>query len=95
MRSERWVGIRAVVVDWQRYAQGEYVGHARTAHVPEYRLRVDDSLTIYYLRTREVLSRPYELEVGDRLRVESLTSGGGGGGAANAGDGALGGRFGR
>jgi len=62
-------------IDWQRYAQGEYVGHARTAHVPEYRLRVDDTLAIYFLRTREVLSRPYQLEVGDRIRVESLTAG--------------------
>ncbi len=76
---------RGSVADWQRYAQGEYVGHARTAHVPEYRLRVDDSLALFFLRTREVLSRPYELEVGDRLRVESLTSGGGGGGSNNGG----------
>ncbi|MEN0109556.1 MAG: polysaccharide biosynthesis/export family protein [Planctomycetota bacterium] len=62
-------------IDWQRYAQGEYVGHARTAHVTEYRLRVDDTLAVFYLRTREVLSRPYQLQVGDRLRVESLTAG--------------------
>ena len=62
-------------IDWQRYAQGEYVGHARTAHVPEYRLRVDDTLAVYYLRTREVLSRPYQLQVGDRVRIESLTAG--------------------
>lgn len=62
-------------VDWQRYAQGEYVGHARAAHVPEYRLRVDDNLSMRYLRSREVLSRPYQLEVGDRVRVESLTAG--------------------
>ncbi|MCA9262070.1 MAG: hypothetical protein KDA61_22790, partial [Planctomycetales bacterium] len=29
-------------VNWQAFAQGEYVGHARLPHVPEYRLRVDD-----------------------------------------------------
>ncbi len=62
-------------IDWQRYAQGEYVGHARTAHVPEYRLRVDDTLALFYLRTREVLSRPYQLQVGDQINVESLTAG--------------------
>lgn len=62
-------------IDWQRYAQGEYVGHARTAHVPEYRLRVDDTLALFYLRTREVLSRPYQLQVGDQVNVESLTAG--------------------
>ena len=72
--------------DWQRYAQGEYVGHARTAHVPDYRLRVDDTLAVFFLRTREVLSRPYELEVGDRLRIESLTSGGGGAAAGGNGN---------
>jgi len=32
-------------------------------------------VAVYYRRTREELSRPYELEVGDRLRVESLTAG--------------------
>ncbi|QDT70812.1 Polysaccharide biosynthesis/export protein [Planctomycetes bacterium MalM25] len=71
-------------IDWQRYAQGEYVGHARTAHVPEYRLRVDDTLAIFYLRTREVLSRPYQLQVGDRVRVESLTAGSSAGGGSGA-----------
>ncbi|MGI9455472.1 MAG: polysaccharide biosynthesis/export family protein [Aeoliella sp.] len=61
--------------NWQTYAQGEYVGHARLPHVPEYRLRVGDQLAVYYLRTREVLSKPYELQVGDTIRVESLTAG--------------------
>lgn len=63
--------------NWQTYAQGEYVGHARLPHVAEYRLRVGDQLAMYYLRTREVLSHPYELQVGDVIRVESLTAGGG------------------
>lgn len=71
-------------IDWQRYAQGEYVGHARTAHVPEYRLRVDDTLAIFYLRTREVQSRPYQLQVGDRIRVESLTAGSSAGAGSDA-----------
>ncbi len=35
-------------IAWQAYAQGEYVGHARLAHVPEYRLRVDDQLDMLY-----------------------------------------------
>src|SRR5690606_34963417 len=62
--------------DWQSYAQGEYVGHARPAHVAEYRLRVGDQLAIYSLRTREVLNQPYELQVGDEIRIESLTAAG-------------------
>jgi polysaccharide export outer membrane protein len=43
--------------------------------VPEYRLREGDTIAVYYLRTREEFSRPYELQVGDRIRVESLTAG--------------------
>ncbi|MEX0586267.1 MAG: polysaccharide biosynthesis/export family protein [Pirellulales bacterium] len=65
------------MIPWQEFAQGEYVGHARTPHVPEYRLREGDLVAVYYRRTREELSRPYEIEVGDRLRVESLTAGAG------------------
>ncbi len=64
---------RSYTVDWQAYAQGEYVGHARTAHVPAYRLRVDDQIAFVFRLTREELSRPYEFQVGDTLRVESLT----------------------
>ena len=61
--------------NWQSYAQGEYIGHARLPHVEEYRLRVGDQIAVYYLRTREVLSQPYELQVGDTISVESLTAG--------------------
>lgn len=60
-------------VDWQAYAQGEYVGHERTPHVPEYRIRVDDQIAFVFRLTREESSRPYELQVGDQIRVESLT----------------------
>jgi polysaccharide export outer membrane protein len=63
------------MIPWQEFAQGEYVGHARTPHVPEYRLREGDVVAVYYRRTREELSRPYELQVGDRIRIESLTAG--------------------
>jgi polysaccharide export outer membrane protein len=64
------------MIPWQEFAQGEYVGHARAPHVPEYRLREGDVLAVYYRRTRQELSRPYELQVGDRIRIESLTAGG-------------------
>ncbi len=60
-------------VDWQSYAQGEYVGHARTPHVPEYRIRVDDQIAFVFRLTREETAAPYELQVGDKIRVESLT----------------------
>ena len=60
-------------VDFQAYAQGEYVGRARIQHVPEYRIRVDDQIAFVFRLTREESSTPYELQVGDRVRVESLT----------------------
>ncbi|MEX2308214.1 MAG: polysaccharide biosynthesis/export family protein [Pirellulales bacterium] len=63
------------MIPWQQFAQGEYIGHARIPHVPEYRLREGDVVAVYYRRTREELSRPYELQVGDRIRIESLTAG--------------------
>jgi polysaccharide export outer membrane protein len=66
-----WEGARAIA--WQAYAQGEYVGHDRIAHVPEYRLRVDDELDLVYRLTREETSTPYRLNVGDEVRVESFT----------------------
>jgi polysaccharide export outer membrane protein len=60
-------------VDWQSYAQGEYVGHSRLPHVPEYRIRVDDQIAFVFRLTREETTTPYELQVGDKIRVESLT----------------------
>ncbi|MEN6458664.1 MAG: polysaccharide biosynthesis/export family protein [Thermoguttaceae bacterium] len=66
-----WEAARAA--EWQAYAQGEYVGHDRTAHVAEYRLRVDDQLDMTYRLTREETSTPYRLNVGDEVQVESFT----------------------
>jgi polysaccharide export outer membrane protein len=60
-------------IPWQAFAQGEYVGPHRGEHVPEYRLRVDDQLQFVYRLTREESSTPYELNVGDTIKVESLT----------------------
>ncbi len=58
---------------WQLYLQGEYVARPRSAHVNEYRLRPDDQLDMIYRVTREETSQPYRLNVGDEVRVESLT----------------------
>jgi polysaccharide export outer membrane protein len=60
-------------IPWQTYAQGEYVGHERTVHIPVYRLRVDDQLDIVYRLSRHETARPYEMNVGDEIRVESFT----------------------
>jgi len=70
-RDCRWEDARFIA--WQAYAQGEYVGHARTEHVAEYRLRVDDQLDMLYRITRDELRTQYKLNVGDEVRVESFT----------------------
>ncbi len=70
-RECRWEDARFIA--WQAYAQGEYVGHARTEHVPEYRLRVDDQVDMLYRITRDETRMPYKLNVGDEVRVESFT----------------------
>src|SRR5262245_13474837 len=51
------------------FGQGAYVDPGRTQHVPEYRLRVDDVVDLVYRRTHEETG-PYQLNVGDRIRVE-------------------------
>jgi polysaccharide export outer membrane protein len=65
-----WDGISPF--PWEVYVQGTYVGHERTAHVPQYRLRVDDRLEFVYRLTRDEIATPYELNVGDEIRVESF-----------------------
>ncbi len=70
-RRRGWEAAR--IIAWQAYAQGEYVGHERLAHVPEYRLRVDDQLDMVYRLTREETATPYKLNVGDEIRIESFT----------------------
>src|SRR5262245_50074139 len=59
-------------IPWQAFGQGEYVGPPRLSHVPEYRLRVDDVIEFVYRLKRDEVSRPYLLDVGDVLKVESL-----------------------
>ncbi|NIP84018.1 MAG: sugar ABC transporter substrate-binding protein [Planctomycetales bacterium] len=56
------------------FAQGEYVGPARTRHVPEYRIRVDDSINFIFRLSQTPSATPYRLEVGDEVRIESLTA---------------------
>src|SRR5439155_11303573 len=49
-----------------------YVGPARSPHVPEYRLRVDDLLEFVFRLKRDELSRSYLLDVGDEIQIDSL-----------------------
>ena len=71
-RDPGWLAQRPI--PWQVFGPGEYVGPARMAHVPEYRLRVDDIVEFVYRLTARQVSRPYRLEVGDRIHVRSLSA---------------------
>ncbi|MHB0959268.1 MAG: polysaccharide biosynthesis/export family protein [Pirellulaceae bacterium] len=69
--EKRWHASRPV--PWEVFAQGEYVGVCREADVPEYRLRVGDELEFVYRLTGIESNEPYKLNVGDRVRIESMT----------------------
>ena len=69
--ESRWSDRR--IIPWELFAQGEYVGPYRDLHVPEYRIRVDDDLEFVYRLTRVESNHAYELNVGDKVRVESMT----------------------
>lgn len=62
------------LIPFQTFGPGEYVGPSRYSHVAEYRLRVDDLIDAVFRATREELSRPYQLEVGDTIRIESVNN---------------------
>lgn len=61
------------MVPWEMFAWGEYIGPERTPHVPEYRLRVDDSLEFVFYQTRKQSANPYQIFVGDVIRISSAT----------------------
>jgi polysaccharide export outer membrane protein len=67
-----WAAARPI--PWEVFAQGEYVGPARLAHVPVYRLRVDDQVAFVYRLSGHVSGQPYRLNVRDRIQVQSLTA---------------------
>jgi polysaccharide export outer membrane protein len=67
-----WAAARPI--PWEVFAQGEYIGPARLAHVPIYRLRVDDQLSFVYYLSGQVSGKPYRLNVRDRIQVQSLSA---------------------
>ncbi len=61
-------------IPWEVFAQGEYVGPARLAHVPVYRIRVDDRLAFVYRLSGQISGQPYRLNVRDRVLVQSVSA---------------------
>lgn len=68
-REPTWSDARPI--PFQAFFQGEYIGPHRLAHLPEYRLRVGDSLELVYRKTVVPSTEPYELNVGDQIRIQS------------------------
>lgn len=60
-------------IPWQAFAQGEYVGEARERQVPQYRLRTDDKIEFVFRLDRIESANAYQINVGDEVRIESLT----------------------
>lgn len=58
---------------FQQYQQGEFVARSRTQYVPNYRLRPDDELEFVFRITRDIQPDPYQINVGDEVRIESFT----------------------
>lgn len=61
-------------IPWEMFAQGEYIGPARLPDVGQYRLRVDDLIEFVYRLDGKPSNTAYSLEVGDQLRIESLSA---------------------
>lgn len=70
-REPRWEASRPI--PWEVFAQGDYVGPARTQHVTEYALRVNDIIEVVYWFTLEARDEAYRFEVGDEIMVESFS----------------------
>lgn len=59
--------------EFNMYGQGEYIGPSRNNYPGEYRLRPDDEIAFVFRKTQVETNRPYALQVGDRIKIESLT----------------------
>ena len=57
------------LIPWENYSYGEYIGPARTPHMPTYRLRVDDQVEFVFQISRDNFGQGYRLSPGDVIRV--------------------------
>lgn len=61
-------------IGFEQYGPGEYTGPSRLPVLHEYRLRIDDQLLFVFRLTRDRTNTPYQLNVGDKLTVESVNN---------------------
>lgn len=69
--EKRWSD--AVGIDFGPLWHGEYIGPVRLPALLEYRLRVNDEVTIIYLPNRQKTVEEYKLSVGDELSINSVS----------------------
>lgn len=61
-------------IPWQSLNQGESIGPPRSPQYPgNYQVRVDDILEMRFLSTRTQSAHSYRLQIGDKLKIESVT----------------------
>lgn len=68
----RWADMAPM--NFQPYAQGEYAGPARLAHLAQYRLRPNDRIQVLYILNRRQISGDYRLMIGDSIMVDSISN---------------------
>jgi polysaccharide export outer membrane protein len=68
----RWADARPI--DFQPYAQGEYAGPARLAHLRVYRIRPNDQIQLLYIVNRRQIDGDYELMIGDSVMIDSVSN---------------------
>jgi polysaccharide biosynthesis/export protein len=68
----RWADMAPM--NFQPYAQGEYAGPSRLAHLAQYRLRPNDQLQVIYILTRQQISGNYRLMIGDSVMLDSISN---------------------
>ncbi len=64
---------RQSLVPWEAFGYGEYIGPYRTPHVGDYRIRINDSLQMVFVRTRQRRIDPYKLQIGDGIQITSAS----------------------
>jgi polysaccharide export outer membrane protein len=68
----RWADMAPL--DFQPYAQGEYAGPSRLAHLAQYRLRPDDQLQLIFILNRRQITGDYRLMIGDSVMIDSVSN---------------------
>ncbi len=70
-RETRWTDAKPV--DFQPLMHGEFIGPIRLPAMMQYRVRLGDELQFIYVLSRQRIDPEYRLQVGDELKIASIT----------------------